>query len=230
MRPKGLGSCTGKRFEHWSQPSLSFVGAPLNHGCSYMVTEFLKPSFGRSNTSRKFRGRPTGREFRGGAGGRKWYNRRGGKTKNDWYAYFSFYHGVSSPLQHQGIAYYVRESFIWHWRRATRPPRPLSEDYHVLFPRSSLPKVEGAAADFELPEMMQATFYAMLLNEAIELGVIHGFMAEGLRSALMSRVNQEMREAQLRQQAVEGEVRGPSDGQEKSSGSTSPPPPSSNEE
>jgi len=83
------------------------------------------------------------------------------------------------------IADYVRESFIWCWRRATRPPRPLPEDYHVLCPRFSLHKTEGAAADFELPEMVQVTFYAMLLNEAVELHVVHDFMAKGLRLALV---------------------------------------------
>ncbi|KAJ8444094.1 hypothetical protein Cgig2_025095 [Carnegiea gigantea] len=62
---------------------------------------------------------------------------------------------------------------------------PLPEDYHVLCPHFSLPEAEGAATDFELPEMMQATFYAMLLNEAVELGVVHGFMVEGLRLALV---------------------------------------------
>ena len=39
-------------------------------------------------------------------------------------------------------------------------------------------------ADFKLPQMVQVTFYAMLLNEAVELGVVHDFMAEGLKSAL----------------------------------------------
>ncbi|KAJ8423208.1 hypothetical protein Cgig2_006761 [Carnegiea gigantea] len=60
-----------------------------------------------------------------------------------------------------------------------------SAHYHVLCPRFSLPKAEGVTTDFELLEMVQATFYAMLLNEAVELGVVHGFMAEGLRSALL---------------------------------------------
>jgi len=43
-----------------------------------------------------------------------------------------------------------------------------------------LPKAEAKAADFELPEMIHATFYAMLLNEAVELGAVRGFMTEGL--------------------------------------------------
>jgi len=83
------------------------------------------------------------------------------------------------------MADYVRESFIWHWKRATRPPRPLPKDYHVLCPCFSLPEAEGSATDFELPEMVQATFYAMLLNDAVELGVVYGFMAEGLKSSLV---------------------------------------------
>ncbi|KAJ8428574.1 hypothetical protein Cgig2_021632 [Carnegiea gigantea] len=69
------------------------------------------------------------------------------------------------------MADYVREFFIWHWRRATRPPCPLPQDYHVLCLRFSLPEAEGVAVDFELPEMMQATFYAMLLNEVVEWGI-----------------------------------------------------------
>ncbi|KAJ8423821.1 hypothetical protein Cgig2_017384 [Carnegiea gigantea] len=81
------------------------------------------------------------------------------------------------------MADYVRESLIWRWRRATCLPHPLPEDYHILCPRFSLLEAEGAAADFELPEMVQAIFYAML-NEAVELGVLCGFMAEGLKSAL----------------------------------------------
>ncbi|KAJ8423818.1 hypothetical protein Cgig2_017381 [Carnegiea gigantea] len=117
--------------------------------------------------------------------GRKWYNRREGKTKNDWYAYFPFHHGVSSPLQHRGDGRPCEGILIWRWRRATCPPHPLSKDFYVLCPRFSLPEAEEAAASFELPEMVQAIFYAMLLNEAVELRVVHGFMTEGLRSALV---------------------------------------------
>ncbi|KAJ8423866.1 hypothetical protein Cgig2_033790 [Carnegiea gigantea] len=120
------------------------------------------------------------------------------------------------------MADHVRESFVWCWRRASGPPHPLPEDFHALCPHFSLPEAEGAAADFELPEMVQATFYAMLLNEAVELGVVHSFMAEGLKSALVGLrwssfevwincVDHEPREAQLRWQAVAVEVRGPLD-------------------
>ncbi|KAJ8426667.1 hypothetical protein Cgig2_030086 [Carnegiea gigantea] len=51
--------------------------------------------------------------------------------------------------------------------------------------RFSLPNAEGVAADFELPETVQVTFYAMLLDEAIELGMVRDFMAKGLKSALV---------------------------------------------
>ncbi|KAJ8436697.1 hypothetical protein Cgig2_027218 [Carnegiea gigantea] len=69
------------------------------------------------------------------------------------------------------MANYVSESFIWCWRSASHPPRPLPEDFHILCPRFSLFEAKGAVAGFELPEIVQATFYAMLLNEAVELGV-----------------------------------------------------------
>jgi len=50
------------------------------------------------------------------------------------------------------MADYVRESFIWRWTKATHLPRPLPEDYHVLCLCFSLPDVEGAVANFELPK------------------------------------------------------------------------------
>ncbi|KAJ8420761.1 hypothetical protein Cgig2_030937 [Carnegiea gigantea] len=131
---------------------------------------------------------------------------------------------------------YVRESFIWCWRRATCLPRPLLEDYCDLCSRFSLPEAKRAAADFELPEMVQATFHAMLLNDAVELGVVRGFIADDLKSTLvglrwtcfeawMSRTSHELREPQLRQRTVVVEARGRSDSWEESSGSTGPPPP-----
>ncbi|KAJ8450452.1 LOW QUALITY PROTEIN: hypothetical protein Cgig2_002137 [Carnegiea gigantea] len=81
--------------------------------------------------------------------------------------------------------YSTREMVDYVMERATHPPCPLPEDYNVLCPHFSLPEVEGAAVDFELSEMVQAIFYVILLNEAIELSVVHGFMAEGLKSALV---------------------------------------------
>ena len=66
-----------------------------------------------------------------------------------------------------------------------RLPHPLPEDFHVLCLCFSLAQAEGAAAEFELPEIVQVTFYAMLLNEAFELGVAHDYMAESMKSSLV---------------------------------------------
>ncbi|KAJ8422560.1 hypothetical protein Cgig2_005758 [Carnegiea gigantea] len=94
---------------------------------------------------------------------------------------------VAFPLLYdtREMADYVRESFIWRWRRAMRLPCSIFEDYHVLCPRFSLPEAKRAAANFELPKMVQATFYVILLNGVVELGVVRGFMADGLKSSLL---------------------------------------------
>ena len=55
---------------------------------------------------------------------------------------------------------------------------PLPEDFHALCPCFSLPGSDIAVADFQLLEMVQATFYAMLLKEAFKLGMVRSFMAE----------------------------------------------------
>jgi len=43
---------------------------------------------------------------------------------------------------------------------------------------------EEAAGCFELPELPQVIFYAMLLNEAVKLGVLHGRTLWEMESAL----------------------------------------------
>ncbi|KAJ8450529.1 LOW QUALITY PROTEIN: hypothetical protein Cgig2_020166 [Carnegiea gigantea] len=109
-----------------------------------------------------------------------------------------------SPLTMAFHPLYKTREMVEH-----RPPHPLPKDFHALCPCFSLPEAEGAAADFELPKMVQVIFYVMLLNEAVELGVVSGFMAEGLKLALvglrwssfkvwMGYVDHELREAQLR--------------------------------
>ncbi|KAJ8419437.1 hypothetical protein Cgig2_027357 [Carnegiea gigantea] len=77
--------------------------------------------------------------------------------------------GVEPEDEDSAIEKAASQSFIWRWRSASHPPRPLLEDFHVLCPCFSLSEVEGTVADFELPEIVQAIFYAMLLNEAVEL-------------------------------------------------------------
>ncbi|KAJ8448595.1 hypothetical protein Cgig2_010482 [Carnegiea gigantea] len=104
------------------------------------------------------------------------------------------------------MADFMRGSFRWHWRIAICPPHPLPEDYQDLCLRFTLSDAERAALDFELPEMVQVTFYAILLNDDVELGIVSGFIVidlkltlEGLRlisfEAWLSRTSRKLREA-----------------------------------
>ncbi|KAJ8422415.1 LOW QUALITY PROTEIN: hypothetical protein Cgig2_023439 [Carnegiea gigantea] len=111
----------------------------------------------------------------------------------------------------------------WLITSAWRLPHPLPEDFHALRPRFSLSEADGAAVDFELPEVVQVTLQAMLLTEAVELGMAHSFMAEGLKSARvglrwsslevwMGCIDHVLSEAQLQRLTDEVEIRGPLDG------------------
>ncbi|KAJ8427838.1 LOW QUALITY PROTEIN: hypothetical protein Cgig2_029755 [Carnegiea gigantea] len=106
------------------------------------------------------------------------------------------------------MADYVRESFIWRWRRARHLPRPLPKDYYILCLRFSLPKAERAPADFELPEKVQVTFYTLLLNETVELGVVHGFMAKDLKSSLVGLSNKPLQRRPVVHRTVRKKARG----------------------
>jgi len=55
----------------------------------------------------------------------------------------------------------------------------------VLCPCFSLAEAEAAAVEFELPEIVEMTFYAMLLNQTFELSVAHEYTAERMKSSLM---------------------------------------------
>ena len=130
---------------------------------------------------------------------------------------------------------FMRESFIWRWRRATRSLRPLTDNYQDLCPRFLLPKAERAALNFELPKMVQEKFYAMLLNDAIELGIVCHFLADDLKSTLvglkwtccedwLNCTSRNLREAQLWQRILTAETHGLTDNEEESLGSTDPRP------
>ena len=80
---------------------------------------------------------------------------------------------------------FLRETLRWHRRNASRPPRPLPEGFFGLCPGFSLSEAEIAAAELGLPEMVQATFYTMLLNDTVELGATHEFTGDGMKSVLM---------------------------------------------
>jgi len=57
-----------------------------------------------------------------------------------------------------------------------RLPRPMSE--------LCIARAEEVARNFELPGMVSATFYAMLLNDAVELGIVNRFMTVDLKVTL----------------------------------------------
>ncbi|KAJ8430746.1 hypothetical protein Cgig2_009637 [Carnegiea gigantea] len=113
----------------------------------------------------------------------------------------------------------------WIWLSASHPPRPLPEDFNVLCPYFSLAEAEdeAAAAESELPKIVQATFYAILLNEMLELGVVHEYTTERMRSLLvglrwstfevwMRIMDEVIQGEQLHRQPDEVEVKGARDG------------------
>ncbi|KAJ8436467.1 hypothetical protein Cgig2_000452 [Carnegiea gigantea] len=64
-----------------------------------------------------------------------------------------------------------RDGRLREGRRATCPPHPLPDDYQDLCSCFTLSDAERAVLNYQLPEMVQSTFYAMLLNDAVELGI-----------------------------------------------------------
>ena len=139
------------------------------------------------------------------------------------------------------MANYVREAFTWRGRNASRLPCLLPEDFNLLCLCFSLAEVEAAAAESGMPETVQAMFYAMLLNEMLELGVTHEYAAENMRSLLvglrwsdfevwMRIMDLVIRGAQLHRQPDEVEVRGACDGRGEDAGAADPRASSSDEE
>ena len=76
---------------------------------------------------------------------------------------------------------FVRETFKWHLRRASHPPRPLPKECWDLCPSFTLADVEEEAHDLNILEIVEATFYAMVLNDAMELSVVSRDMDGGLK-------------------------------------------------
>ena len=67
---------------------------------------------------------------------------------------------------------HVRETFKWHLRATSCPFQPLPDDYRDLCPCFTLLDVEEAARDFDIPEIVQATFYTMVVNDTVRLFVM----------------------------------------------------------
>ncbi|KAJ8437859.1 hypothetical protein Cgig2_002993 [Carnegiea gigantea] len=141
------------------------------------------------------------------------------------------------------MANYVKETFIWCWRSASRPPRPFPKDFNMLCLCFSLAEAEAEAApaELEMLEIIQATFYAMLLNEMFELGVVHEYTVERMKSSLvglrwstfevwMRIMDEVIRGMQLHRLPEEVDVKGARDSQGEGAGLADPPTPSSDEE
>ena len=72
---------------------------------------------------------------------------------------------------------------------AARPPQLLPKDYHDYHnfcPYFDLAVAEEAARDFHIPKMVQVVFYAIVVNKALELGVLSRDLAKHLKSSLKS--------------------------------------------
>ena len=50
-------------------------------------------------------------------------------------------------------------------------PRPLLEDHLILYPTFDLGVATQYTQDSNIPEMVQAIFYAMVVNEVAERGI-----------------------------------------------------------
>jgi len=87
-------------------------------------------------------------------------------------------------LSTKEMAEYVVRHFAWDRRGAAFPQSPLPKDLQALCPSYELGVAEEAAEDYELPELPQVIFYAMFLNEAERLRVLHGRALRTLDSAL----------------------------------------------
>ncbi|KAJ8446021.1 LOW QUALITY PROTEIN: hypothetical protein Cgig2_012365 [Carnegiea gigantea] len=85
-------------------------------------------------------------------------------------------------LSTEEMANHIRKTFNWHLKRVTCPSQSLSENYHDLCLDFIL--FDKTPHDFHIPEMIQAVFYTMVVNEALELGILSKNLAEHLRSAL----------------------------------------------
>jgi len=87
-------------------------------------------------------------------------------------------------LNTKQTADYVKATFMWRLRELVRPPQPLLEDYRGLCPDFKLEVVEASARDSHIPELTQAVFYAMVLNDAVVLEVSCVITADTLTPVL----------------------------------------------
>ena len=64
-------------------------------------------------------------------------------------------------------------------------PRPLSDDYWLICPLLSKIKPKDVVQDCHNLELVQATFYVMVVNGALELGVLANIIACIIKDVLL---------------------------------------------
>ena len=87
-------------------------------------------------------------------------------------------------LKTDEMALYVLENFEWCTRELSFPSSPLPYDYRDLCPNFNVAAVDEASRDFFLLEISQPVFRMMLLNNAMKLGVLCGWMINITESTL----------------------------------------------
>ena len=88
-------------------------------------------------------------------------------------------------LSTEQSAKYVRDNFHWSLRESSAlRPNLLPKIHHGLCPNFDLLVPMQYAHDSHVPEMIQAIFYAMVLNEAAMLGLSSRIAMDCMMSAL----------------------------------------------
>ncbi|KAJ8421108.1 LOW QUALITY PROTEIN: hypothetical protein Cgig2_009237 [Carnegiea gigantea] len=86
--------------------------------------------------------------------------------------------------ERESLSFFIMETFKWHVRGTERPPESLPENYNDLCLYFDLSMAEEATQDFRIPEMTQVVFYAIVVSEDLELGIVNRDLAEHLKSSL----------------------------------------------
>ncbi|KAJ8427754.1 hypothetical protein Cgig2_008558 [Carnegiea gigantea] len=209
-RPTSLVCCMDQGISRWRWPLLSCIGERLNRGSDCLVTESTRLGSAQRAIRVKTRG-PVVKERARVQERQSMMQLLKEKLSVTVCAVTMTFPPTHSTRE---MANYVRMTFTWRWRSASRLPCPLPEDFNGLCPCFSLAEAEAAAVESGMPEIIQATFYAILLNEMLEVGVVHEYMAERMRSLLvwMRIMDKVIRRAQLHRQPNEVEVKGARDG------------------
>ncbi|KAJ8438645.1 hypothetical protein Cgig2_016391 [Carnegiea gigantea] len=80
--------------------------------------------------------------------------------------------GFPRSLKTDEMALYVLKNFEWYRKEVAFPPLLLPSDYEDLYPDFDLAVAEEIARDFDVPEIPQVVFLAMLLNNTVKLGIL----------------------------------------------------------